>query len=78
MNSHSGEPTSAIEMNSDAAQDVADDHDLAAVEPVREQAAERARTAARQQLGEHDAGEREALRLVALGQLGDQPGQREQ
>ena len=78
MNSHHGVPTSAIEMNSpprrmsQTTMTLRRSNRSASTPPSgREQDAG-------QQLGEHDQAEREALPLVALGQLGDQTGQREQ
>ena len=61
-----------------AAQHVARDHDPAAVELVGERAGERTEHQRRQELGGDDAAEREALRLVAGGELGGQGGQGEQ
>ena len=61
-----------------AAAEVAQHHDLAAVEPVREQAAHRSEQQARQQRGEDHADEREVLREVVVGQFGDQAGEPEQ
>ena len=60
------------------AQQVADDHHPAAVELVRQRPGHRAEHQRGQQLGRDHATEREALRLVAGGQLGGQRGQREQ
>ena len=60
------------------AQQVADDHDAAPVELVGQRAGQGAEHEGGQQLGGDDAAEREALRLVAGGELGGERGEREQ
>ena len=61
-----------------APQEIADDHDAATVELVGQRTGHRAEQQRGQQLRGDDAAEREALRLIAAGELGGEGGEGEQ